>query len=206
VDDAISGAEFQNRPGYMRLLNALKPRAPFEVLIVSELSRLGREQLETGCACKQLSKAGVRIFSYLENREIALDDAKDVFLLWSMNFAAEIEREKASQRVRDAMTRKARAGHVCGGEPFGYRNRPVFTRDGRRSHVERDVHEPGAAVVRCIFDLCAAGQGRQGDRQAAQRGTGPLASAQIEPPARVGTIVCAVGAAQRRVPRREHLE
>ena len=41
VDDAISGAEFQNRPGYMRLLNSLKPRAPFNVLIVSELSRLG---------------------------------------------------------------------------------------------------------------------------------------------------------------------
>ena len=37
VDDGISGAEFSNRPGYMRLLNALKPRAPFDVLIVSEL-------------------------------------------------------------------------------------------------------------------------------------------------------------------------
>jgi len=159
VDDAISGAEFQNRPGYMRLLNSLKPRAPFNVLIVSELSRLGREQLETGYACKQLSQAGVRIFSYLENREIALDDAKDVFLLAAMNFAAEIEREKASQRVRDAMTRKARAGYVCGGEPFGYRNRPVFRADGRRSYVERDPYEPEAAVVRRIFDRCAAGKG-----------------------------------------------
>lgn len=115
--------------------------------------------METGYACKQLSKAGVRIFSYLENREIALDDAKDAFLLSAMNFAAEIEREKASQRVRDAMTRKARAGFVCGGEPFGYRNRLVFTTDGRRSHVERDVYEPEAAIVRRIFELCAAGKG-----------------------------------------------
>src|SRR2546426_570002 len=120
---------------------------------------VGREQLETGYACKQLSKAGVRIFSYLDDREIALDDAKDVFLLSAMNFAAEIEREKASQRVRDAMTRKTRAGYVCGGEPFGYRNRPVFPHDGRRSHVERDVHEPEAAVGRRIFDVCEAGKG-----------------------------------------------
>jgi DNA invertase Pin-like site-specific DNA recombinase len=67
VDDAISGAEFQNRPGYMRLLNALKPRAPFEVLIVSELSRLGREPLETGYACKQLSKAGVGCASHCDH-------------------------------------------------------------------------------------------------------------------------------------------
>lgn len=64
VDDGISGAEFANRPGYLRLLNSLKPRPSFAALIVSELSRLGREQLETGYAVKQLSQAGVRIFSY----------------------------------------------------------------------------------------------------------------------------------------------
>jgi hypothetical protein len=57
----------------MRMMNALKPRAPFNALIVSELSRLGREQLETGYACKQLAQGGVRIFSYLEDREIMLD-------------------------------------------------------------------------------------------------------------------------------------
>jgi DNA invertase Pin-like site-specific DNA recombinase len=99
VDDGVSGAEFSNRPGYMRLLNALKPRATFQVLIVSELSRLGREQLETGYAVKQLSQAGVRIFSYLDDREVLLDSATDVFMLSAMNFAAAIEREKGSQRV-----------------------------------------------------------------------------------------------------------
>src|SRR5258706_8161880 len=68
IDDGISGAEFSARPGFVRLMNALKPRAPFQILIVSELSRLGREQLETGYALKQLSQAGVRVFSYLEGR------------------------------------------------------------------------------------------------------------------------------------------
>src|SRR5947209_5991557 len=58
-DDGISGAEFANRPGFLRLLNAVKPKAPFQVLIISELSRLGREQLETGYALKQLAQAGV---------------------------------------------------------------------------------------------------------------------------------------------------
>jgi DNA invertase Pin-like site-specific DNA recombinase len=29
VDDGISGAEFANRPGFLRLMNALKPRPPF---------------------------------------------------------------------------------------------------------------------------------------------------------------------------------
>src|ERR1035437_7803501 len=53
VDDGISGAEFENRPGFVRLLKALKP-ATFTILIVSELSRLGREQLETGYVLKRL--------------------------------------------------------------------------------------------------------------------------------------------------------
>jgi DNA invertase Pin-like site-specific DNA recombinase len=50
VDDGISGAEFANRPGFLRLMNALKPRAPFQVLVMSEESRLGREAIETAYA------------------------------------------------------------------------------------------------------------------------------------------------------------
>lgn len=45
--DGISGAEFANRPGFLRLMNVLKPRAPLQVLIMSEVSRLGRESIET---------------------------------------------------------------------------------------------------------------------------------------------------------------
>ncbi len=51
VDDGISGAEFVKRPGFLRLMNALKPRPPFQVLIMSEESRLGREAIETSYAC-----------------------------------------------------------------------------------------------------------------------------------------------------------
>jgi site-specific DNA recombinase len=127
VDDGISGAEFKNRPGFVRMLNALKPKWPFDVLIISELSRIGREQLETGYAVKQLSQAGVKIFSYLEDREILLDTPTDKFLMSAVNFAAEIEREKARQRVSDAMSRKARHGHVCGGRVFGYDNVDVLS-------------------------------------------------------------------------------
>jgi DNA invertase Pin-like site-specific DNA recombinase len=62
VDDGISGAEFTNRPGFVRLMNALKPRPGFQVLIVSEESRLGREAIETAYALKQVVTAGVRVF------------------------------------------------------------------------------------------------------------------------------------------------
>jgi DNA invertase Pin-like site-specific DNA recombinase len=47
VDDGISGADFVRRDGYLRLMNALKPRPPFQALVMMEQSRLGREQTET---------------------------------------------------------------------------------------------------------------------------------------------------------------
>jgi len=68
VDDGISGAEFANRPGFLRLMNALKPRPPFQVLIMSEESRLGREAIGLGviarvlcCGCGCRTDMTVRI-------------------------------------------------------------------------------------------------------------------------------------------------
>src|SRR5262249_54929031 len=154
-----SGAEFERRPGYMRLLNALGRRAPFDVLIVSEISRLGREQLETGYAVKQLAQAGVRIFAYLDDREVQLDSPIDKFMLAAVNFGAEIEREKHRQRQIDTMARKHRQGHVCGGTCFGYRNVDVAGAGGKRSHVDRTIVDEEADVIRRIFTLCAEGLG-----------------------------------------------
>jgi DNA invertase Pin-like site-specific DNA recombinase len=99
LDDGVSGAEFANRPGFLRLMNSLKPRAPFQVLIMSEVSRLGREQIETAYALKQLSVTSVRCFSYLEDRELLMESATDKYLLGAVTFAADLEREKARQRV-----------------------------------------------------------------------------------------------------------
>jgi site-specific DNA recombinase len=154
VDDGISGAIFgDERPGLMRLLNSLKPRPSFDAIILSEVSRIGREQTQTGHVFGLFHRAGVRVFSYLEDREIALETAIDKVMLNLTAFAAELEREKARQRTRDAMLRKARAGHVTGGRVFGYDNVRV---DG---HVERRINDREAAVIRRIFELAALGHG-----------------------------------------------
>ncbi len=163
-DDGISGAEFARRPAFMRLMASLKPRAPFDVLVMSEESRLGRESLEVGYCFKQLISAGVRVFLYLEDRERTLDSAIDKIMLSLTSFADEIERERARQRTFDAMQRKARAGHVTGGRVFGYRNVEVqgdadVTGRRPRLHVTREVLEPEADVVRDIFARYARGEG-----------------------------------------------
>src|SRR6266480_7789434 len=147
VDDGVSGAEFANRPGFLRLMNALKPKPPFQVLVMSEESRLGREAIETAYALKQLVTAGVRVFFYLEDRERTLDSPTDKIMLSLTTFADELEREKARQRTYDAMLRKARAGHVTGGRVFGYDNLEVLDGTGRRSHVERRINDAEAQTI-----------------------------------------------------------
>jgi site-specific DNA recombinase len=165
ADDGISGAEFTKRPGFLRLMNALKPQAPFQVLIMSEESRLGREAIETAYALKQFITGGVQVWFYLEDRQRTLESPTDKLLLSVTAFADELEREKARQRTYDAMVRKAQALHVTGGRVFGYDNIdvPSGTPDAsghlKRAHVIRQVNEPEAEIVRRIFTLCAAGKG-----------------------------------------------
>ena len=154
VDDGISGAEFAKRPGVVRLMNAITPAAPFGALIMSEESRLGRESIETAYLLKQLIGAGVRVFYYLEDKERTLNGALEKAMMALQGMADEMEREKASQRVIDAMLRKARAGQVCGGRVFGFSNVRIDA-----SAVMRQVNEAEAAVVRRIFALCAQGVG-----------------------------------------------
>jgi len=75
VDDGISGAEFRKRPGLTRLLNTLRPSPPFQILLMSEESRLGREQIETAYVIKDILDAEVCLFYYLDDRERTLDSA-----------------------------------------------------------------------------------------------------------------------------------
>lgn len=161
VDDQTSGALFgAGRPGLARLLNALAPRPPFQVLVMSEEARLGREAIEMAWTLKRITDAGVRVFFYLSDQERTLDSATDKVMLSLANFASEMERERACQRTHDALIRRARAGHVANGVCFGYRNVPVLE-GGRRLHSTRVVEPAEAAVIVRIFKLSAAGMGYQ---------------------------------------------
>ena len=158
-DDGISGAEFVKRPGFLRLMNALNPHPSFHVLIMSEESRLGREQIATAYALQQITDSGVQVFFYLTDQERKLDTAMDKMMVSLTNFGAEVEREKAKQRTYDAMLRKAKAGHVTGGKVYGYDNKEVVTSDGRRLHVLRIINPSQTAVVRRVFEMYATRMG-----------------------------------------------
>jgi site-specific DNA recombinase len=154
TDDGISGAEFgKKRPGLQRLLDALSPRPPFQVLIISEQSRLGRDTIRTLATIQRIQDAGVRIFSYLDDREITIEQDTDEIQEFIRSWSSSQERKKAIQRTRDAMHAKARNGYVAGGKVLGYTN----VREG--SNVRRVVNAKEARLVARIFQLCAEGNG-----------------------------------------------
>jgi site-specific DNA recombinase len=160
LDDGISGAEFARRPGFVRLMASLTPRPAYQVLIMSEESRLGREMAEVIYALKQIVMAGVRVFFYLEDRERTLDSPIEKAMLMLQTMADEVERDKARQRAHDKARALARAGYVSGGKCFGYDNVPVPGANGERSHTEQRINDKEAAVIRRIFELAAAGVGQ----------------------------------------------
>jgi hypothetical protein len=99
------------------------------------------------------------VFFYLEDRERTLDGATDKIMLSLATFADELERERARLRTYDAMSRKAKAGHVTGGRTFGYDNIDVAGPNGTRAYVVQQINDQEAAIVRHIFDLAAGGAG-----------------------------------------------
>ena len=153
IDDGVSGAEFERRPGFVSLMDALRPKPSFQVLIISEESRLGRSTTEVPYAIGRLVKAGVEVWCYRDQRKVALDTPMDKFMVSATSFASDMERWLGQQRTIEAMLRKARAGHVTGGRCFGYDN--VRLDD----HVERRVNATQAAVVKDICTRYADGEG-----------------------------------------------
>jgi site-specific DNA recombinase len=153
VDEAVSGAEWKNRHDFNRLLAALDPKPEFQVLIVSELSRIGRDTVRTPYFVQQIEEAGVAIYSYLNDAPITLADESGEMRTMLDSLIGSSERRNASRRTRDALRRRAEQGYVTGGKCFGYRNE----RDG--SYVKRVIDPDEAAVIRRVFELYAAGVG-----------------------------------------------
>jgi len=157
LDDAISRAEFKKRPGLIALLNAAKAKQ-FDAVIVRDESRLGGDTFRSGLVIQDLLESGIRLFYYFSKEEVRLDGAVDKFMIAARSFAAELEREKTSQRTHEHLMTKARRGLVVGGRVYGYDHFEVKEGD-RRIRVEYRINETQAAIVREIFIRYADGEG-----------------------------------------------
>lgn len=152
-DEGVSGSEWKARPGIVALRAAVseKPR-PFDVVVVRDLDRLGRDAIRLPELLAYLRDEGVAVVEWSTGQTVQLDGMALIIAQLRAGMA-QIERETIAHRIRTALERKAQRGLVVGGEVYGYR------RERRADGVHYAVDDAEAAVVREVFERRAAGDG-----------------------------------------------
>lgn len=176
-DVGASGAEWLNRPELGRLMKdcARAPR-PWDVLLVRDQDRIGRDAGRTMVAIESILDSGARVIEYSTGHE-AQSDLMARGMIGFRGIFAQLERGMIAKRTRDAHLAMARQGRVTGGTVYGYRN--VRSAEG----VHHEIDDVQAEVVREVFTRRATGESvrriaidlnRRGlpSPHAGQRGTG----------------------------------
>lgn len=119
-------------------------RREFEALLVFKADRLSRQAFEYPLIIAQFRKAGIRVFSVADGRELDTEGQMEKLLRFIEGWQAETESYHTSVRVSHAMRLMAERGEWTGGRPpYGYRLER--TPEGRTKVV---VNEDEARVVR----------------------------------------------------------
>jgi DNA invertase Pin-like site-specific DNA recombinase len=117
IEETISGTKLPEK----RLLGSLLSKAKTDDLIIcSELSRLGRNLFMIMSILNLLMINGVKIWTIKDNYRLG-DDIQAKVLAFAFGISAEIERGLISQRTKEALARKRIEGVILG-RPQGSRS------------------------------------------------------------------------------------
>ena len=150
VDDGISGTTF-DRPEFQRM-QKMAENGEIETIIVKDLSRFGREQVEMGRLTQIVYPSlGVTFIAIQENVNTAEGTGLEMMPFY--NIFNEWYAEQTSKKIKAVWKAKADNGErVSASIPFGY----IKSADDPKQWI---VDEPAAKVVKYIFELCLAGLG-----------------------------------------------
>ena len=150
VDDGVSGTTFQ-RPNFMRM-ERMAENGEIGTIIVKDLSRFGREQVEMGRLTQVVYPSlGIRFIAIQERVDTLTGDG--VEMMPFHNIFNEWYAAQTSKKIRAVWQSKADNGkQVSSSVPFGYRKDP-------NDKEKWLIDELAAEVVRKIYALCLAGRG-----------------------------------------------
>lgn len=137
LEETVSGTVSVEKRLLSGLLDKLQKD---DVLIVSELSRLGRSMLEVMEILSILTKKGCKVHAIKGEYELG-DNIQSKVLAFAFSLAAEIERELISTRTKEALVRKKAEGVVLG-RPKGSISRSML--DGKEEDI-RGMLQHGVA-------------------------------------------------------------
>ncbi len=150
VDDGISGTSFE-RSGFQQM-QRMAEEGKICRIIVKDLSRFGREQVEAGRLTQIVYPSlGITFISIQENVNSSTGDGMEMLPFY--NIFNEWYAAQTSKKIRAVWQSKAEHGErVSPTVPFGYRK----SEDDPKQWV---IDEPAAEVVKRIYALCLAGRG-----------------------------------------------
>ncbi len=146
IEEEISGTKDYHK----RLLGGLIDRLQKEdILLCSELSRLGRNLLMIMEILNTLMKREVKLWTIKDNYRLG-DDIQSKVLAFAFGLSAEIERNFISQRTKEALARKKAEGVVLG-RPKGTKSK-IRKLTGREAQIQEllDKKVPISVIARII--------------------------------------------------------
>ena len=118
VEETVSGTRRVEERGLGQLLERV---GKGDVLVVTEISRLGRSLMEVMGLLHGCMEREIRVFTIKEGHEFGnKDNISSQVLAFAFGLSAQIERDMISQRTKEALARKRSEG-VKLGRPKGSR-------------------------------------------------------------------------------------
>ena len=146
IDDGYSGTNY-NRPDFMRMLEDIE-NGKIGTVVVKDLSRLGREYLQTGYYTEiYFPNKDIRFIAINDN--VDSNKGENDFAPFK-NIINEWYARDSSQKVRSALRAKAKNGEYTGSRPaFGYKKSP--------EDIHKLIPDENAETVKLMFRMALEG-------------------------------------------------
>ncbi|MCL2805823.1 MAG: master DNA invertase Mpi family serine-type recombinase [Treponema sp.] len=131
IEEKISGTKSPEKRLLGPLLAVVKKN---DLIVCSELSRLGRSLFMIMSILNRLMEIGVLVWTIKDNYRLG-DNIQSKVLAFAFGLSAEIERDLVSQRTKEALARRRAEGVVLG-RPSGKKSSRV-----KLSGYEKEIQE-----------------------------------------------------------------